>query len=287
MGKMKKACFLFSISFSLAFAINSFAMGSGGTADNASAGKKTVARSGREFSIDLGGGAAIEMVRIPSGTFRMGSGDGADDEKPVHHVNISDSFYMGKYEVTQLQWRLVMGNNPSANKSDALPVQRVSWNDCQAFVTKLNAVSKAYGADPPGRFRLPTEAEWEFACRAESAGKYYWGEKIDGSCFWHQDNSGYTAHRPGKCQPNAFGLFDMSGNVSEWCQDEYRAGYSGAPADGSAREPEKGGPSVWRAYRGGGWNSPAEGCRSARRYRLQQSSSDSTLGFRLVFELER
>ena len=171
-------------------------------------------------------------------------------------------YRMGKTEVTQAQWEAVMGNNPSYFRGRSHPVENVSWDDCQAFIAKLNetpAVKKA-GL----RFRLPTEEEWEHACRAGGTGD--WGRREDGevgpldTMGWYGDNSGGETHPVAQKKPNAWGLYDMHGNVEEWtstAEDSYRVG------------------------RGGGWGTSAQGCRSADRYRIQPSSRCTFLGFRL------
>jgi len=160
------------------------------------------------------------MVRVDGGTFTMGAtseqgSNAAGDEKPAHQVNLS-SFSIGKYEVSQEEWEAVMGSNPSYFKGAKRPVEKVSWNDCQAFIRKLNELT--------GRsFRLPTEAEWEYAARGgnKSIGDKYAGGDNLGSVAWYEDNSGGTTHNVGTKSPNELGLYDMSGNVWEWCQDWY------------------------------------------------------------------
>ena len=158
----------------------------------------------------------MEFVLIPAGTFQMGSNDGDSDEKPVHTVRLSRPFYLGKYEVTQAQWEAVMGNNPSQFKGDSnRPVEQVSWDDVQEFIRRLN--TKESGA----RYRLPTEAEWEYAARAGSTTAYSFGDGVGqlGQYAWYDGNAGNTTHPVGQLQPNAWGLYDMHGNVWEWVQD--------------------------------------------------------------------
>jgi formylglycine-generating enzyme required for sulfatase activity len=171
--------------------------------------------------------AGIEFVLIPAGSFMMGSTNGEANEKPVHQVTINYSFYMGKYEVTQAQWQSLMGNNLS-NFRDCggnCPIEHVSWEDAQNFINKLNESNDGF------RYRLPTEAEWEYACRAGTTGDYA-GNPSEMAWYW--ENSGIKTHAVGGNQPNAWGLFDMHGNVWEWCQDWYHGTYYGAPTDGSA-----------------------------------------------------
>jgi formylglycine-generating enzyme required for sulfatase activity len=167
-------------------------------------------------------------VLVPVGSFMMGSTNGLDDnEKPVHQVTISQAFYMGKYEVTQGQWQSVMGTNPSAFKDCGgnCPVDNVSWDDVQNFINKLNETNDGF------RYRLPTEAEWEYACRAGTTGDYA-GNLSE--MAWYSENSGRKTHAVGSKRLNDWGLADMHGNVQEWCQDWYHNSYNGAPSDGSA-----------------------------------------------------
>ena len=159
------------------------------------------------------------MVYVEGGTFTMGATSEQkkpdDDEKPTHRVSLS-SFYIGKYEVTQALWKAVMGSNPSRFEGDNLPVERVSWNDCQTFLRKLNAMTGK-------NFRLPTEAEWEFSARGGnwSRGYQYSGSNVLSDVAWYYDNSGSKTHNVGTKAPNELGIYDMSGNVWEWCQDWY------------------------------------------------------------------
>ena len=166
----------------------------------------------------------MELVKIPAGTFTMGSPanekDRSDDEKQ-HQVTISKDFYLGKYEVTQAQWTAVMGNNPSNFKGENLPVETVSWEDAQEFIKKLNAKGE-------GIYRLPTEAEWEYAARGGTTGAYYGNVNDIG---WFTDNSGGKTHPVGQKQANGFGLYDTSGNVWEWCSDWYGEYPSGSLTD--------------------------------------------------------
>ena len=218
----------------------------------------------KELGVDLGKGIKLEMVLIPAGEFLMGSPDSdkdADaDEKPQHRVRITKPFYLGKYLVTQEQWEAVMGSNPSYFKGPKNPVEQVSWEDCQKFLGKLNAKSAAGG----GKFQLPSEAQWEYACRAGSTTRYCFGDDASklGDYAWYHANSGDTTHPVGGKKPNAWGLYDMHGNVWEWCQDWYGEGYyAKSPAD------DPSGPTAGsiRVIRGGGWGLPAGVCRSASR----------------------
>jgi formylglycine-generating enzyme required for sulfatase activity len=216
----------------------------------------------------------IEMVYIPPGEFMMGSENGEKNEQPVHRVTISQAFYIGRYEVTQAQWKEVMGNNPSRFKGDNLPVESVSWEDAQSFIQKLNQMNDGYA------YRLPTEAEWEYACRAGTTGDY--AGDLD-SMAWYSANYGGKTHPVGTKQPNGFGLYDMHGNVWEWCQDWYDASYY---ASSPASDPQGPGSGKYRVLRGGSWNYVATFLRSAFRYRttpdLRSSHYYDYDGFRVV-----
>ena len=182
-----------------------------------------------QMTVDLGGGVTLELILIPPGTFDMGSDRGNPTEKPVHKVTLKKAFYIGKYEVTQEQWQAVMGANPSHFKDPKKPVGSVTWNACRDFVAKLS--------EKTGRkFSLPSEAEWEYACRAGSTTEFCYGdgEAGLGEYAWYSGNSGDMTHLVGQKKPNKFGLFDMHGNVWEWCEDVWHVSYEGAPTDGSA-----------------------------------------------------
>jgi formylglycine-generating enzyme required for sulfatase activity len=239
-------------------------------------------RSGTVEVVDLDKGVTLELVWIPKGAFLMGSPeeeqDRYGDEGPQHEVTLRRGFWLGKYPVTQAQWEAVMGNNPSRFKGDGrLPVECVSWEDCQEFITKLNG--KVEGA-----FRLPSEAEWEYACRAGTQTRFYWGDDPNETMIkdyaWYDGNSGGRTDRVGEILPNAWGLHDMSGNVWEWCEDDWHGNYEGAPDDGRARVDIPRGSR--RVNRGGGWRSIPGGCRSAFRYRDTPEFRDFSLGFRLA-----
>jgi len=161
----------------------------------------------------------MEFMYIPEGSFQMGSTNGNGDEKPVHKVTISQGFFMGRTEVTQTQWQAVMGNNPSGFKDCGnCPVENVSWDDAQSFIAKLNAQNDGF------KYRLPSEAEWEYAARSGTTGDY--AGNLD-SMAWYSANSGSKTHPVGTKQANAWGLYDMHGNVWEWCQDWYSDSYYG------------------------------------------------------------
>ena len=221
-------------------------------------------------------GVSFEMVEVRGGTFRMGAtseqgSDAWDNEKPVHSVTLN-SYYIGKTEVTQALWKAVMGSNPSRFKGDDLPVDNVSWNDCQEFIRKLNSMTGQ-------NFRLPTEAEWEFACRGgnNSRGYKYSGSNYIDNVAWYRDNSGFKTHPVATKSPNELGIYDMSGNVNEWCNDWY-GGYT------SGRQTNPKGPydGSYRVFRGGSWINYARYCRSSDRNYLNPSDRDYKLGLRLA-----
>ena len=210
------------------------------------------------------------MVYVSGGTFIMG-GDESSDQTPTHSVTLN-SYYICKYEVTQALWRAVMGSNPSKFKGDNLPVEQVSWNDCQTFINRLNNYT--------GRnFRLPTEAEWEFAARGGNYSRHY---KYSGSNYisdvaWYCDNSGNRTHPVGTKQANELGLYDMSGNVWEWCSDRY-----GSYSSYSQSNPTGATSGFGRVERGGNWCGLARYCCSSHRSYYAPGNSFDDLGLRLV-----
>jgi formylglycine-generating enzyme required for sulfatase activity len=216
----------------------------------------------------------IELVYIPGGHFMMGApdGEGNDNENPRHKVRVS-GFWMGKYEVTQGQFEAVMGRNQGYFKGDIRrPVENVSWYDAQSFCEKL---SVKHGV----RARLPYEAEWEYACRAGSAMQYYWGDNMDGNYCWCGNNSGNTTHSVGGKRPNAFGLYDMSGNVWEWCMDWYDEDYYRNSPEVNLRGPSTG---QYRVLRGGSWYDDENSIRSAYRGIGNPGGRSGCGGFRVV-----
>ena len=232
----------------------------------------------KELTVDLGKGIKLEMVLIPAGEFLMGSPDSDKGafkwEKPQHRVRITKPFYLGKYLVTQEQWEAVMGSNPSQFKGPKNPVEMVSWDDCQQFLGKLNAKSAAGG----GKFRLPSEAQWEYACRAGSTTRYCFGDDESklGEYAWYYKNTGVETHPVGEKKPNGWGLYDMHGNVWEWCQDWYED-CKESPVD----DPTGAATGSLRVFRGGGWAGPARGCRSAYRSAYVPGYRLSVLGLRV------
>jgi len=271
-----------------------------------SKGQKTkTSRSQAEFfPEDLGKGIILEMVSIPGGTFMMGSptfmmafmmgspdNEGDADEKPQHQVKISP-FFMGKYAVTQAQWKVVaalpkikidLNLDPSYFKGTNRPVENVNWHEAQEFCQRL---SKKTGKT----YRLPSEAEWEYACRAGTTTPFHFGETITTDLVNYNGNSTYASAPKGiyreettdvgSFPPNAFGLYDMHGNVWEWCADPWHDNYNNAPSDGSVWE--SGGNDQFRLLRGGSWGSNPRNCRSALRYRLESGSRWWVFGFRVV-----
>ena len=218
------------------------------------------------------------MVYVKGGAFTMGatSEQGSDvggDEEPAHKVTLS-SFSIGRYEVTQEEWEAVMGSNPSSDKDAKRPVEQVSWDDCQKFIRKLNALTGK-------QFRLPTEAEWEYAARGgdRSRAYKYAGSNNIGSVAWFYDNSEDTTHPVGQKQANELGLYDMSGNVWEWCQDWYGENYYGSSPSQNPNGPSTG---SYRVLRGGGWSGIAGGSRVSNRGNFPPDFRDYFLGLRLA-----
>lgn len=216
------------------------------------------------------------MVRVEGGKFTMGatSEQGHDyylDEKPAHVVTVT-SFYIGRYEVTQEEWQAVMGNNPSNSKGAKRPVENVSWNDCQEFISRLNNMTGK-------KFRLPTEAEWEFAARGgnKRIGFKYAGSNNPGRVAWYDDNSDNGSHDVGQKSSNELGLYDMSGNVWEWCQDTYSSYESDSQLESSNSSSTSD-----RVYRGGCWYSVEGYCRVSCRSAISPVNSDNRLGLRLA-----
>jgi formylglycine-generating enzyme required for sulfatase activity len=196
--------------------------------------------------------------------------DRSQDEAQ-HRVTLTKGFYLGVYEVTQAQWQAVMGGNPSFSKGDNLPVEGVTWDDCQEFCKKLSAQEgKSY--------RLPTEAEWEYGCRAGTTTAFCFGDEVSqlGEYAWYWDNSGRRTQPVGQKKSNAWGLYDMYGNVGEWCQDWY------GNYDGDAADPVGPGQASNRVVRGGSWDDDPRFCRSAIRGRFVPGSRLSILGCRLA-----
>jgi formylglycine-generating enzyme required for sulfatase activity len=260
---------------------------SGDVGKNISAGSKAIrwqvleeqeqlAGSGIHFKVVANGKKSFEpeMVFVKGGTFQMGNTSGDSDEAPVHSVTLSD-FYIGKYEVTQAQWKALMGSNPSDfSGCDNCPVEQVSPDDAHNFITKLNQQTGKH-------YRLPTEAEWEYAARggSQSRNYAYSGSNDVGSVAWFDLNAEGKTHEVGTMQPNELGIYDMSGNVWEWCSDWY-----GAYTSFAVTNPKGSAKGLYRVFRGGSWNLEAYRCRNSLRRRNLPDNRFNNLGFRLVLD---
>ena len=248
---------------------------------------KSAPATGQRFYRSVEFPAPANLVFIPPGTFRMGSAatevDRYDDEGPQRAVTISRGFWMEKYEVTQGKYLTVMGDNPSLFTGDPeRPVETVSWQDATNYCGKLTELERAAGRIATNSFyRLPTEAEWEYACRAWTSTRFSYGDDESyvnlANYAWHEGNSGVTTHPVGRKLPNSWGLYDMHGNVWEWCQDLY-----GPYPSGIAVDPQGAPAGFNRVFRGGSWNYEPRGCRSALRSFILPEISDSAIGFRVV-----
>ena len=230
--------------------------------------------------LNLGNGVTLELVNIRASSFKMGSNE-FDDEKPIHTVTVP-AFQMGKHPVTQAQYQAVMGTNPSNFKGEKRPVEKVSWNDAVAFCQKLSQKT--------GRtIRLPSEAEWEYVCRAGSDKKWCFGDNEGDlkNYAWYSANSNSQTHPVGEKKPNAWGLYDMHGNVREWCLDQWHQNYKGAPTDGSAWISDNDNNSHSRLIRGGSWIDYPRTCRSAYRFDISPDNRYISLGFRVVCRAPR
>ncbi|MFA6186787.1 MAG: formylglycine-generating enzyme family protein [Phycisphaerae bacterium] len=255
----------------------------------ANAAPKAATPAPTEKTIDLGNDVTLTLVLIPAGEFDMGSPMEElkrDSDESQHHIKLTKSFYIGKFEVTQLQYRVIMEQNPSKFGGDKLPVDNVNWYEAARFLKKLS--------DKTGmKFRLPTEAEWEYACRAGTKTAFNTGTTID------SDFANYDARDPyadgiigtyldrtcevGKYKPNAFGLYDMHGNVWEWCSDIYDEDYYKVTPLTDPKGPAEGKPKV---IRGGAWNEPAWKCRSADRNHRWPKDNQPMIGLRVVMDVQ-
>ena len=246
------------------------------SSSNGYASNSSVSSGGNEISIPVKNGITIDMVKVEAGTFMMGATSEMqnpwDDEKPVREVILTNDYYIGKYEVTQSLWQAVMGTNPSYFKGDNLPVEQVSWDNCLEFIRKLNSLTGR-------KFRLPTEAEWEYAARGgkKSRGYQYSGSFNISDVAWYNGNSGNKIHPIGMKQANELGVYDMSGNVNEWCQDWY-----GSYVSSSQTNPLGANSGSFRVCRGGSWYFGTVNCRSSFRSRGNPDTRSRYLGFRLV-----
>jgi len=239
-----------------------------------------------QYTEDLGRGNSLDMVVIPAGIFQMGSPRNLRnmDEQPQHFVTIK-SFMMGKFLITQGQWKAMMRKLPLCRfKGDHLPVERVSWDDAQKFCQQLSKRTRR-------NYQLPSETQWEYACRAGTTTPFSFGESIttevvnfNGEHSFRSEPRGVYGHvttAGGTFPPNAFGLYDMHGNLWEWCADNWLDDYASSPRDSSSYQNKD---SHYRVARGGSWHEPPELCRSTARLRVLQSDADETIGFRVVCE---
>ena len=217
----------------------------------------------------------LELVAIRGGTFQMGSEQGHSDERPLTQVTLRD-FALGKTEVTQSQWQAVMRGNPSRFRGGDQPVENVSWDNAMTFCRRLTERARAAGKLPAGfEFTLPTEAQWEYACRAGTTGDYA-GELE--AMAWYDINSELKTHPVATKRANAWGLHDMHGNVLEWCHDWFQDHLPG----GRVAEPAGPSSGSFRVYRGGGWSGDAANCRSSHRFKIAPDDLYDGLGFRLA-----
>ena len=237
------------------------------------------------YSEVLSNGIELEMVLIPEGEFMMGAPEteleSRNSERPQHKVNVP-TFFMGRYPITQEQWQAIMDNNPSEFKGDKRPVERVSWDDAKEFCDRLSKKTKR-------EYRLPTEAEWEYACRAGTKTPFHYGETITTELANYDGNSVYGAGvkglyrekttEVGEFPANEFGLCDMHGQVWEWCEDDWHENYQNAPNDGRAWLSEA---SIYNVIRGGSWLNYPDVCRSAIRIDVTRDFRVNDIGFRVV-----
>jgi len=227
-------------------------------------------RKARQLVETLPNNVKLEMIYVPGGTFMMGSNE-SDSEKPIHPVTLQP-FFVGKYPVTQAQWEAIMGNNPSKFKGANRPVETVTWDDAMQCCAKLSQLTGQ-------QYRLLSDAQWEYACRAGSVTKYSFGEIIM-PALANYDASGIKQTTDvGKYPANAFGLYDMHGNIWEWCEDVWHGNYQGAPADGSAWM--AGGDLNRHLIRGGSWYNYVNNLRCAYRYRIDTTLRNHKWGFRI------
>lgn len=234
------------------------------------------ASDGNHITLEVGRGVTMKLVRVPAGTFMMGSPDEESQRKAnekQHRVTITRDFYMGVYEVTQRQHGAVMGTNPSRYQGLDNPVETISWDDAEAFCRKLSRITKV-------TVQLPTEAQWEYACRAGTITPFNTGRTISTAQANYDGAAGEVRGKTmaaGSFRPNAFGLYDMHGNVWEWCRDRY------APyPSGDATDPQGPPTGEGRVLRGGSWRHKSRECRSANRDTYRPDRRDSRHGFRVV-----
>ena len=247
--------------------------------DNRAEAAAALGFSGGDKTISLPGNVKLELVRVEAGSFEMSAKDGENDDNEVpHRATLTKDFYLGRTEVTQAQWRAVMGTNPSSFKGDDLPVEKVSWNDAMEFCGKLNSTGKA----PRGwKFTLPTETQWEYAARGgkKSKGYKYSGSNTIDDVAWYTFNSGIETHPVEQKKANELGLYDMSGNVWEWCLDDWNRDSSKLTAEFTRGNDRSGSE---RVSRGGGCYDGAGFCRSAVRFSYVPGFRSGGLGFRVA-----
>jgi formylglycine-generating enzyme required for sulfatase activity len=249
-------------------------------------------KKARYFIETLSKDIHLDLVEIPAGSFKMGTPESEKEslnsERPQREVTLN-TFCMGRYPITQEQWRVVatlpqinqeLNPDPSKFKGDKRPVETVSWLDAMEFCRRLSKHTRR-------EYRLPSEAEWEYACRAGTTTAYSFGENAAelGEYAWYSDNSESQTHPVGEKQPNGFGLYDMHGNVWEWCADDWHDSYKGAPKDGSVwikDDKNYEAPETSNLLRGGSWYISARLCRSACRLNFDARSQDDHVGFRVV-----
>ncbi len=245
-----------------------------------------------EKKVDIGNDVNMSLVFIPAGEFEMGSPLEElkrDDDEAQHRIKITKPFYMGKFEVTQLQYRIIMNENPSKFTGDNLPVHNVNWYEAARFIKRLS--------DRTGlKFRFPTEAEWEYACRAGTTTAFNTGETLDSDLANYDGTEAYGTGIAGKelkrttkvgsYPPNAFGLYDMHGNVWEWCADVYDKNYYKVTPTNDPQGPQQNVEDADRVIRGGAWNEKAHKCRSADRNNRSPKANQPIIGFRVVLEIE-
>ena len=244
--------------------------GGNGSSDNGNGGTPTFDGKDKVYTVN---GVSFTMIAVKGGTFQLGSDDWFDNEKPVHQVTLSD-YYIGETEVTQELWNAVMGSKPSNYTGNMQrPVEMVSWNDCQTFISRLNELTGE-------AFRLPTEAQWEYAARGgnKSKGYTYSGSNTIDDVAWYTSNSSSTTHPVKTKAPNELGIYDMSGNVWEWCSDWYGSYSSAAQTDPTGPSTGSG-----RVRRGGSWGSSAAHCRVAYRSDFAPTISYGNQGLRLAY----
>ena len=281
--KLQQPGFNLTSSLSSQSAQNSSAKQSESAKDTSSQPSPQASQSSQVLTETLLGNIKLEMVKIPVGSFLMGSADNDasayDSEKPQHRVDLQE-FYLGKYPVTQEQYQAVRGNNPSHfHNKPQNPVEKVSWNDVQEFCQKLNQQTGK-------KYRLPNEAEWEYACRAGTQTHYYFGDNAEQlrEYAWYRDNSGSTTHLVGQKKPNNWGLYDMHGTVWEWCEDRWYENYGDSPKDGGSWN-ENYSQSSAKVLRGGSWSGYARDCRSANRGWNYADFRGFGIGFRVALFL--